>query len=77
MDIGNYTQMSVDLDVSPLASSSVQPNDPLIEGHVPNTPIEELEKELPLVLNDQLSLGELVSRVAQSVYAELSELAET
>ena len=39
--------------------------------------IEELEKELPVVLDGQIPLGDLLSRVVQSIYAELSELAET
>lgn len=39
--------------------------------------IEELETELPLVYDGQIPLGDLLSRVVQSIYAELSELAET
>ncbi|KAG1744781.1 mediator complex subunit MED14-domain-containing protein [Suillus lakei] len=39
--------------------------------------MEELESELPVVLDDQVPLGDLLSRVAQAIYAELSELAET
>ncbi|TFY60186.1 hypothetical protein EVJ58_g5313 [Rhodofomes roseus] len=39
--------------------------------------IEELEQELPVVYDGQVPLGELVSRVVQAIYAELSELAET
>lgn len=39
--------------------------------------IEELENELPIVLDGQVPLGDLLSRVAQAIYAELSELAET
>ncbi|OBZ68191.1 Mediator of RNA polymerase II transcription subunit 14 [Grifola frondosa] len=38
---------------------------------------EELERELPIVNDGQVPLGELISRMAQSIYAELSELAET
>ncbi|KAG9318993.1 mediator complex, subunit Med14 [Chiua virens] len=33
--------------------------------------------ELPVVLNGQVPLGELLSRVMQAIYAGLSELAET
>ncbi|KZT67209.1 MED14-domain-containing protein [Daedalea quercina L-15889] len=40
-------------------------------------PVEELERELPVVYDGQVPLGELVSRVVQAIYAELSELAET
>ncbi len=39
--------------------------------------LEEMEGELPDVADGQVSLGELVSRMAQSIYAELIELAET
>ena len=39
--------------------------------------MEELEKELPMVTKDQVPLGDLVSRMAQAIYAELTELAET
>jgi mediator of RNA polymerase II transcription subunit 14 len=39
--------------------------------------IEELEKELPVVLDGQVPLGDLLSRVVQAIYAELSELVET
>ena len=38
---------------------------------------EELEKELPMVYDGQIRLGELLSRVVQQIYAELSELTET
>jgi len=39
--------------------------------------IEELDNELPVVLDGQVPLGDLLSRVAQAIYAELSELVET
>ncbi|KAI0356373.1 MED14-domain-containing protein [Trametes cingulata] len=38
---------------------------------------EELEKELPVVTDGQVPLGELVSRLVQTMYAELTEMAET
>lgn len=38
---------------------------------------ESLEKELPVVTDGQVALGDLLSRVMQAIYAELSELAET
>jgi mediator of RNA polymerase II transcription subunit 14 len=45
---------------------------------LPNSPtLEQLESELPVVHDGQVPLGELVSRIAQAVYAELTELAET
>ena len=39
--------------------------------------LEELERELPLVHDGQVPLGELVSRLVQTMYAELVEMAET
>lgn len=44
------------------------------EGH---PTLEELERELPTVYDGQLPLSELVSRMAQAIYAELTEHAET
>lgn len=47
-------------------------------GHLEEEPtMEQLEMELPVVLDGQVPLGELLSRVVQAIYAELSELAET
>ncbi|KAI9567227.1 mediator complex subunit MED14-domain-containing protein [Boletus coccyginus] len=47
-------------------------------GHLEQEPtMEQLEMELPVVLDGQVSLGDLLSRVMQAIYAELSELAET
>ncbi|PPQ98421.1 hypothetical protein CVT24_004100 [Panaeolus cyanescens] len=42
-----------------------------------DVPIEILQTELPVVHDGQIPLGDLLSRVVQSIYAELSELAET
>lgn len=39
--------------------------------------VEDLEQELPIISDGQVSLGDLLSRIVQSIYAELSELAET
>ncbi|KAJ7497072.1 mediator complex subunit MED14-domain-containing protein [Mycena latifolia] len=39
--------------------------------------LQDLEQELPVVYDGQVALGDLLSRVVQSIYAELSELAET
>jgi hypothetical protein len=39
--------------------------------------VEELERELPVVWDEMVPLGELVSRVAQDLYTQLGELAET
>ena len=60
-----------------------QPSSDFIDELIPYTngfdepPIEILEQELPVVLDGQVPLGEVVSRVAQACYAELSEMAET
>ena len=54
---------------------------PPVDGIIPNglhePTVEQLESELPTVLDGQIPLGDLVSRMAQAVYAELTELAET
>lgn len=39
--------------------------------------IEDLERELPFVNDEQISLGDITSRLVHAIYAELSELAET
>lgn len=39
--------------------------------------LQELERELPVVMDGQVPLGELISRMVQSMYAELTEMAET
>ena len=46
-------------------------------GNTLEPSLEELERELPMVYDGQIRLGELLSRVVQQIYAELSELAET
>jgi mediator of RNA polymerase II transcription subunit 14 len=49
-----------------------------IHGGIDQEPShEELERELPFVGDDQMPLGDLLSRVVQATYAELSELSET
>ena len=50
--------------------------DPSLNGF-DDPPIELLEAELPLVDDGQVPLGELVSRVVQACYAEMTEMAET
>ncbi|KAK7057435.1 mediator of RNA polymerase II transcription subunit 14 [Favolaschia claudopus] len=39
--------------------------------------VADLEQELPFVYDGQVPLGDVLSRIVQSIYAELSELAET
>ncbi|KAG8218037.1 mediator complex subunit MED14-domain-containing protein, partial [Butyriboletus roseoflavus] len=47
-------------------------------GHLEHEPaVEQLNMELPVVHDGQVPLGDLLSRVMQAIYAELSELAET
>ncbi|TFY81803.1 hypothetical protein EWM64_g2210 [Hericium alpestre] len=67
------------------ASTSQQPPLPpeFSDGMIPHMngfdeiPIEVLERELPLVYEGQVPLREVVSRVVQACYAELTEMAET
>jgi mediator of RNA polymerase II transcription subunit 14 len=63
-----------------------QPDPPISQNGGPNgihneidhePPLEELERELPFVNDGQIALGDLLSRVVQAIYAELSELSET
>lgn len=53
------------------------PHEPQVNGIHHDHTTEQLEQELPMVLDDQIPLGELVSRVVQSIYAELVEHADT
>ncbi|THH13385.1 hypothetical protein EW146_g6822 [Bondarzewia mesenterica] len=67
------------------ASTSRQPQilSGFVDGILPYTngfdepPIELLEQRLPVVYDGQVPLAEVVSRVAQACYAELTEMAET
>lgn len=49
----------------------------LIRGVDGEPSIEELESELDIVQDGQVELGDLLSRVVQQIYAELTEMAET
>ncbi|KAF8893946.1 mediator complex subunit MED14-domain-containing protein [Infundibulicybe gibba] len=61
-----------------LAPQPARPGSPPTQPNgILETPIGELERELPMVYDGQIPLGDLLSRVMQSIYAELSELAET
>jgi mediator of RNA polymerase II transcription subunit 14 len=70
---------NVNLDITAASNKTDVPS--LVNGthtngfHEPSR--EELEQELPMVYDGQVPLGEVLSRVVQSIYAELSELAET
>lgn len=63
--------------VDPQLSLEIAPPNRSQYGSVPEPSLEELEQELPMVYDGQIRLGELLSRVVQQIYAELSELAET
>lgn len=52
-------------------------NEPQVNGFYHEPTIERLEQELPMVSDGQIPLGDLVSRVAQSIYAEFVEHADT
>ncbi|KAH8119598.1 MED14-domain-containing protein [Phellopilus nigrolimitatus] len=58
-------------------NGSIHANEPLVRGLGDDPSPEELEQELPVVVDGQIPLGDLLSRVVQSIYAELIELSET
>jgi hypothetical protein len=60
----------------PEMSTSILVNGDRSNGYHEPT-MEELERELPMVYDGQVPLGDVLSRVVQAIYAELSELAET
>jgi hypothetical protein len=49
----------------------------VVKMETDDVPLEDLERELPVVYDDQIYLKELLQRVVQTIYAELSEMAET
>lgn len=48
-----------------------------IEGADEDASLVELEAQLPVVYDGQVELRDLLSRMVQAVYAELTEMAET
>lgn len=60
----------------PVAGPS-KPKDIELEAGDDDVPLELLERELPFVDHEQIPLRELLQRIMQSIYAELSEMAET
>jgi len=63
---------------APMSPSPSQPShEPQVNGFHHDPTIERLEQELPMVFDGQIPLGDLVSRVVQSIYAELVEHADT
>ncbi|KAJ6495613.1 mediator complex subunit MED14-domain-containing protein [Mycena vitilis] len=69
----------MDTEISPSAENGLVNG--LVNGAYTNgfdqPSLEELEQDLPIVYDGQVMLGDILSRVVQSIYAELSELAET
>lgn len=63
-------------DIQPPTSLAMQMNGVHSE-EISEPSFEDIEKELPVVYDGQIPLGDLISRVVQSIYAELSEQAET
>ncbi|KAI0316938.1 mediator complex subunit MED14-domain-containing protein [Amylostereum chailletii] len=64
----------------PLSSQPPLPATPLLDrlaNGADDVPLERLEVELPVVDDGQVPMQEIVSRLVQTCYAELSELAET
>ncbi|RXW15427.1 hypothetical protein EST38_g10430 [Candolleomyces aberdarensis] len=62
-------QMAV--DISSMENGAPQ------QPEVDSVSIEELERELPHVDDGQIDLSDVLSRVVQAIYAELTEMAET
>ena len=63
---------------APMPPPPAQPShEPQVNGFHHEPTIEQLEQELPMVFDGQIPLGDLVSRVVQSIYAELVEHADT
>lgn len=69
--------MSVDMVDGPseLPRNGVFANGANHDDHEPS--VEELQAELPIVYDGMVPLGELMSRLAQAIHAELTELSET
>lgn len=65
----------MDHEITQLNPSHSQNNG--LNGNDHEPLLEELERELPFVDDGQIPLGDLLSRVVQATYAELSELSET
>lgn len=72
--------MQVDSQDASLAVDISGPSGEAGQGHsngFHEPTLEELERELPMVYDGQIHLGDLLSRIMQAIFAELSELAET
>lgn len=69
-------QFDLTTQLDPSSSKSVVLNG-FHEKHDPEPSLEDLERELPVVYDGQIPLGDLISRVVQAIYAELLEHSET
>lgn len=49
----------------------------LDDKSIEDASLAELEAELPMVYDGQVEMRELLSRMMQAIYAELTEMAET
>ncbi|TFK25544.1 MED14-domain-containing protein [Coprinopsis marcescibilis] len=66
-----------DAMVIDILNDSVVKHNGFTDVQPPRTPIEELERELAYNEVEQIFLGDLVVRVMQAIYTELTEMAET
>lgn len=68
------------MDSEPSTNNGMLVDVPTINGVHPNGSVEpsiDLLAELPVVFDGQIPLGELLSRVMQAIYTELTEMSET
>jgi len=72
----NVDAMAVDLGLAIPEKADVIMNGMDENGSLEHS-VEELQRELFVVSDGQIPLGDLLSRVMQASYAELSEMAET
>ena len=75
--LNGYTNGQATVLPSRDTNGHVTANDVLIHGLDGEPSIEELERELPGVGDGQLEMREVLSRMVQSIYAELTEMADT
>lgn len=75
--LNGYTNGQTSLWPAQDTNGHASSNEILIHGLDGEPSIEELEHELPVVGDGQFEMRELLSRVVQSLYAELTEMAET
>lgn len=76
IDVHPLKQQPQQHPIPPPLPQTTNGNGHHLNGHH-EPPIEVLEQELPIVYDGQIPLGDLLQRVTQAIYAELSEMAET